>query len=115
MALQRIQPASHLKGLAAAAGIAAAEIEAVVEEGRKPCFYVSEGRIFERGFPMPIGLEQAQERAAMILDMAMEPAWEDDFTEACMRRLADLVAAYRQVVRTPPPAGASAINHRAAA
>lgn len=103
MALQRIKPSSCLQGLAQAAGIAAAELEAVIAESRKPCFYVSEGRIFERGIPMPVGLEQAQERAALILEMAMDPAWEDDFSEVCMRRLADLVAAYREVTQGPPP------------
>ena len=115
MALHRIKPASYLSGLAKAAGIAREGIDAVIEEGRKPSFYVSEGRIFERGHPLPIGLAQTRERAALILDVAMDPEYDDDFTEACMRRLTDLVAAYREAIRTPPPAAGAALSATKAA
>lgn len=109
MAVQHIHPDPFLNGLAQALATARANIEAQIEECRQPCFYVSEGRIFEKGIAMPISLEQAREKAAMILDMAMEPAWEDDFTAACMKRLTDLVTAYREATHTPPPVGAAAL------
>ena len=113
MAPQRIQPASYLKSLDAAACVACEDINAVIEEGRKPCFYVSEGRIFERGHPLPIGLAQAREKAGIILGYAMDPDCDDDLTAAGMRRLADLVAAYREVTRTPPTAPASVMGEAA--